>query len=93
LLPASEYFMFNPTVAKRINTKDRSVKSLTLILINSNLQIKAMYVYTITTSWYYKDVCKKVDNEPINTHFCQSLETELELGKMTNIMYDSSIQN
>lgn len=35
LLPAFEYYMFKPTVAKRINTKDRSIYSLTLIFINS----------------------------------------------------------
>jgi len=40
-----------------------------------------MYVYTITTSWYYKDVCKKVDNKPINAHFLPIVSNRIRNGK------------
>ena len=45
MLPIFEYRMFKPTVDKRINTKDRSIYSLTLIFINSNLSIIVMYIF------------------------------------------------
>ena len=58
--------MFKPTVDKRNNTKDRSIYSLTLIFINSNLSIIVMYILLLcdgTTRMFVK-----VDNNPI-IHF------------------------
>jgi|GEM_PF-2494223 len=40
-----------------------------------------MYVYTITTSWYYKDVSKKVGNKPINAHFLPIVRNRIRIGK------------
>ena len=73
--------MFNPTVVKRVNTIDWSIKSLTLIFINSSFLRIVMYVYTITTSWYYKDVSKKVGNKPINAHFLPIVRNRIRIGK------------
>jgi hypothetical protein len=55
-----------------------------------------MYVYTITTSWYYKDVCKKVDNKPINAHFLPIVRNRIRIGKMDvnmMILVDRTNQN
>lgn len=47
MLPAFEYSMFKPTVDKRINTKDRSIYSLTLIFIKVTYQLLSC-IYSIT---------------------------------------------
>lgn len=55
-----------------------------------------MYVYTITTSWYYKDVSKRGIINQLILIVCHSLETELELGKMLiicMILVDRSNKN